>query len=94
MVIRAKAPGVEWKKSVALLFIDGLHDYRSVAADFHHFANQVQPGGFIAFHDYADYYPGVKQFVDELLVNAEYRKVAHVDSLIILQKVHEQNATN
>ena len=54
---------VDWDKPIAFLFIDGLHDYGNVSRDFHHFVPWVMAGGYIAFHDYADYYPGVKMLV-------------------------------
>ena len=78
---------VEWDKPIALLFIDGLHDYVNVAKDFWHFADWVLPGGYIAFHDYADYYPGVIAFVDELLETGKYIKTGKAESMIVLQKI-------
>jgi predicted O-methyltransferase YrrM len=77
---------VDWDRPIGLLFIDGLHDYSNVARDFGHFERWVKPGGFIAFHDYADYYPGVVAFVDELLVGGCYLEVDRALSLILLQK--------
>jgi glycosyltransferase involved in cell wall biosynthesis len=78
---------VSFKKPISLLFIDGLHDYVNVARDFFHFEPWVVSGGFIIFHDYADYYPGVKAFVDEILGSGEYREVHRVSSLIVIQKL-------
>jgi predicted O-methyltransferase YrrM len=77
---------VKWKKPVHMIFIDGLHDYPSVAKDFWHFSEWIVKGGYIAFHDYADYYPGVKAFVNELMESGEYTKVQQIDSLIVIQK--------
>ena len=77
---------VEWDKNIALLFIDGLHDYSNVARDFWHFANWVIPGGYVAFHDYSDYYPGVQAFVKELQETGAYRTVKKAESLMVLQK--------
>lgn len=77
---------VRWDKPISLLFIDGLHDYPNVARDFWHFSDWVKQGGYIAFHDYADYYPGVQAFVNELLNMGSYRKIQHVKSLIVIQK--------
>ena len=68
-VVKAKAPEVPWSKPIALLLIDGLHDYPSVARDFSHFAPSVAVGGYVAFHDYAGYFPGVVVFVDELIAS-------------------------
>jgi predicted O-methyltransferase YrrM len=78
--------GVVWNQPVSLLFIDHLHDYASVSHDFHHFAPHLVPGGFVAFHDYADYYPGVKAFVNELLASSAYEQVVCAGSMVLLRK--------
>jgi hypothetical protein len=80
------APDVEWSGPISLLLIDGLHDYGSIAQDFGHFQSYVVPEGFVAFHDYADYYPGVKAFVQEVLARGGYRQVALVGSMVVLNK--------
>lgn len=84
--IRSCSFEVEWDKPVCFLLIDGLHDYLNVARDFHHFEPWLVPGGFVAFHDYADYYPGVVTFVNGLLAGGLYRKAACAASLVVLQK--------
>jgi hypothetical protein len=89
---------VEWNQSICLLFIDGLHDYANVARDFYHFEHWVASGGFVAFHDYADYYPGVKVFVDELLAGGRYEKFHQALSMIVVRKavdadVHQRHCT-
>jgi predicted O-methyltransferase YrrM len=86
-VIKDNSWNVEWQKPISFLFIDGLHDYVNVAKDFYHFSNWVEKNGYVAFHDYADYFPGVKALVHELLNSDEYKKVCRVDSLIILKKL-------
>ena len=86
-IIKNNSYNVEWQAPVTLLFIDGLHDYINVSRDFAHFSNWIKPGGYIAFHDYADYFPGVKTFVHELLGTGNYRSVNNVDSLVIVQKL-------
>ncbi len=78
---------VVWQDPISLLFIDGLHDYPNVSRDFRHFSPFVRVNGYVAFHDYANYYPGVVAFVDELLSAGDYRKVELMDSLIVLQKM-------
>ena len=85
-IIRDHSCNIRWEQPVLLLFIDGLHDYANVSRDFYHFANRVSNGGYVAFHDYADYYPGVKKWVDELLKTKNYLKINNVGSLVILQK--------
>lgn len=85
-IIRSHSTDVIWDKPISLLFIDGLHDYPSVARDFWHFVKWIRPGGLIAFHDYADYYPGVKAFVNELLNNDGYKLLNRAKSLVVLEK--------
>ena len=78
---------VRWDdQPISLLFVDGLHDYANVARDFYHFEASIVPGGLVGFHDYADYFPGVKSFVDELLADGRYEQVCLVRSLMLLRK--------
>jgi hypothetical protein len=86
-IIHSHTCNVKWQKPISLLIVDGLHDYPSVARDFWQFADLLNTGGCVAFHDYADYYPGVQAFVDELLQTKTYRKIQRADSLIILEKL-------
>lgn len=76
---------VAWSTPIALLFMDGLHDYENVGRDFRQFSDWLRPGGYVAFHDYADYYPGVKKLVNELLQTGKYQKAAQVQSMMVLQ---------
>ncbi|HEY5988425.1 MAG TPA: glycosyltransferase [Streptosporangiaceae bacterium] len=85
-VHQGRSGEVELREPIGLLVIDGLHDYASVAADFRRFEPQVTHGGFIAFHDFAEYYPGVLTFVREVLRQGGFEQVAHVGSLIVLRK--------
>jgi hypothetical protein len=80
-----RSTDVAWSRPIGLLFIDGLHDYASVADDFHHFQQWLALGGYIAFHDYADYYPGVRKFVDELVSGGQFRRVQCARSMIVLR---------
>jgi glycosyltransferase involved in cell wall biosynthesis/predicted O-methyltransferase YrrM len=86
-VVRKRSYEVRWQGPIGLLFIDGLHDYANVARDFFHFEPWVATGGYVAFHDYADYYPGVRVFVDELLAAGGYRKVHRAGSLVVIEKL-------
>lgn len=62
---------------VDLVFIDGAHDYESVAADIAYASENLKPDGVIACHDYREaqgkydsrWDPGVTQAVDEYLEN-------------------------
>jgi Glycosyl transferase family 2/Methyltransferase domain len=84
--IQSRPAEAPWNRAIGFLLIDGLHDYPSVARDFHHFEGWIVPGGYVAFHDYADYFPGVRSFVNELMAENRYRKVAIAKSLIVLRK--------
>ena len=84
--IQQRSFDVQWDQPISLLFIDGLHDYANVARDFYHFEGNVVPGGYIAFHDYADYYIGVKTFVNELLARGDYEQVMLVQSMMLVRK--------
>lgn len=77
---------VEWDQPIGFLFIDGLHDYANVARDFLHFEAWLVAGGLAAFHDYAEYYPGVQQFVDELVREGSFQLAGRAGSLIVLAK--------
>lgn len=87
VLIKDYSYNIQWKDPIAFLFIDGLHDYPNVARDFWKFSSFVVPGGYIAFHDYAAYYPGVQAFVDEILAEGNYSKIHLAESLMVVQKV-------
>ena len=84
--VQSRSVDVQWDRPISFLFIDGLHDYPNVAKDFWHFHKSVRPGGVVAFHDYAEYYPGVMAFVDELLSLGDYRFLKKSNSLVVLEK--------
>jgi predicted O-methyltransferase YrrM len=81
----ARPADVEWSRPIAFLLVDGLHDYATVARDFAHFEPWLAPGALVAFHDYADYFPGVRRRVDELRADG-YRLVARAGSLVVLRR--------
>ena len=84
--VQASAPNVAWAEPICFLLVDGLHDYASVARDFKHFETFLADSALVAFHDYADYFPGVKAFVDELLGGGRYVFVEKSATLIVLRK--------
>lgn len=69
---------------VDLLLVDGLHDYPAVASDFAAFERALTPAARVAFHDYAEYFPGVVAFVDELVAAGGWEVEHAVDTLRIL----------
>jgi SAM-dependent methyltransferase len=53
-----------------LAFVDGAHDYDSVAADAIRVRDVLAPNGLILFHDYKHpSHPGVEQAVDDILLD-------------------------
>jgi len=84
--IQSYSFNVHWDSPIGFLFIDGLHDYVNVARDFYHFEPWLVSGGYVAFHDYAHYYPGVVTFVNEILASGNYQRISCAASLIVLQK--------
>lgn len=85
-IVQARAEDVPWSEPLCLLLIDGLHDYPNVLKDFSHFEGFLVDGALIAFHDYAEYFPGVPAFVDELVASGRYEAIARARSLIVLRK--------
>jgi Methyltransferase domain/Glycosyl transferase family 2 len=84
--VQQRSYEVRWNRPIGVLLIDGLHDYANVSRDFWHFEKHVVAGGYVAFHDYADYYPGVKALVHEVLATGRYRRVHLARSLMVVQK--------
>ena len=76
-----------WSGPIDLLLIDGLHDYAAVAADFAPFADHLRPGARVLFHDYADYFPGVVAFVDDLVAAGGWVEEAQSGSLKLLRRL-------
>lgn len=59
------------KMSVDFAYIDAAHDYESVRRDILAWLPRMKPGGLLAGDDY-EYWPGVRQAVDELLPGATH----------------------
>ncbi|HEX7705812.1 MAG TPA: class I SAM-dependent methyltransferase [Thermoanaerobaculia bacterium] len=77
---------VQWTDPISMLFIDGLHDYESVLADYGHFAPWVTGGGTIVFDDYDPSFPGVVRFVDGLLSSGAIRCESQSGKLLVTRK--------
>jgi predicted O-methyltransferase YrrM len=75
-----------WNLPVDFAFIDGLHDYEHVAADFDRVSARLRPGGVLAFHDCAPHFPGVQRFVQELVQTGGYTLSARANSLVVLTR--------
>jgi hypothetical protein len=86
-VVETRRTEAPWGRPVGLLVIDGLHDLASVRADYAAFEASLLPGALVAFHDYAEYFPGVRAFVGELLLSGDFEEVAREGTLIALRRV-------
>jgi hypothetical protein len=84
--IIASTADVHWQWPIAVLFVDGLHDYPNVARDGLAGEHAIADGGIAVFHDYAPHYPGVVTFVQELINTGRFSVMAHEGSLVALQK--------
>jgi glycosyltransferase involved in cell wall biosynthesis len=73
-----------WQRTSDLVLVDGRHDYAGVREDVERYAPRLAAGGYLLFHDYADYFPDVPRYVDELLMEADCEFVAQAGSLIAL----------
>lgn len=68
--------------------IDGDHSYEGCLRDWHSLRDLVTDK--VMFHDYHEYYPGVRRVVDNLLFgNPAWREYAHVGRLIVFERVKQ-----
>jgi predicted O-methyltransferase YrrM len=82
-----RAEEIGWTDTIDLLFVDGLHDYSSVASDFSHLGRWIRPGGLAAFHDCGDHFPDVKRLVGEVVASGTFRPVTQVGSVAVLERL-------
>jgi glycosyltransferase involved in cell wall biosynthesis/Flp pilus assembly protein TadD len=73
-----------WLRASQFVLVDGRHNYAGVSEDVAKYAPHVVPGGYLLFHDYADYCPDVQRFVNEMLLDeaCPFEFVAHTGTLI------------
>ena len=53
------------------IYVDGSHEYEDVKRDLELYLPKVKPGGFIAGHDYMEYFDGVQKAVFEVVGEPE-----------------------
>lgn len=70
------------KKPVGLIFIDALHDYDSVKADWEHAKQFLAEGATVMFHDYGKWH-GPTQVVDEAVQAGELEVVVQDETLVV-----------
>lgn len=68
VVKRAADVNGEIPEEIGMVFIDGLHDYENVKADFNKFAPKVKKDGYVVFHDWSPQYPDIQRVVNEALM--------------------------
>jgi len=79
-----------WREPIRLLFIDGLHTYEGVRADYADWTPFVVAGGVIALHDTFQW-DGPRRVVEETIVGArDTYLVGIVDSLTAVRKLPRQ----
>lgn len=79
--------GKNWVNGpIRLLFIDALHTYEAVKQDFETWSPFLIPGGGLIFHDYNDINPGVKQFVDELILAGIIAPLEEANGMLLARK--------
>lgn len=62
-----------WDSPLRLLWIDGDHTYRGATADFDNFANHLQPGSLVAFHDVLNRFEGpIRAFCERVLLSPAF----------------------
>ena len=77
----------DFDRPVELMFIDGAHDYASVALDFELWFPQVVEGGTIAFHDTVAW-DGPRRLVAQRVFGGAWaRRARFVDSTTVAEKV-------
>ncbi len=82
----------EFNEPIEFIFIDGLHDYGSVKADFEAWFPKVIEGGIMAFHDTTGW-PGPRRLVAEQLFKSQrFRKVRFVRSITYGEKTAPNTA--
>jgi hypothetical protein len=87
VAVREAGPPLRLPRPVRFLLVNHLHDYGSAATDLRRLEPQLSPDATVAFHNYADYWPGVRALVDELVASGRYAWADRVGSLAVLRRV-------
>lgn len=75
-----------WLDNVALVWIDGDHNYEQVKRDFEHWSMFTDT---VALHDTAGFHPGVQGVLVEALATGEWIVEKFVDSISVLKRVNK-----
>ena len=80
-----------FSRPVELIFIDGAHDYASVALDFELWFPRVVEGGTLAFHDTVAWEGPRRLVAQRVFRGAWARRASFVDSTTIAEKVRRNS---
>ncbi len=76
-----------YQGQVAILHIDGNHDYVHTKQDIEKWIDHVKPGGWVIFDDYHwPYGDGPKQAVDEYIVQSSHECAFVIDRVMFVRK--------
>jgi len=78
---------VNWSGTIDLLLIDSNHGYEDAARDLGHFEEFIATGSYVFFHDYHESWPGIVQFVDEIIKSGRYADEGRTGSLKVVRKL-------
>jgi MMP 1-O-methyltransferase len=93
-VMTSAAAARDFTEPVELIFIDGAHDYASVALDFELWFPKVIDGGTLAFHDTVAW-EGPRRLVAERVFRGRWARHARcVDSTTVARKVAENSVVD
>lgn len=86
LVMTSQQASKRWKKYIKFLFIDGLHDYKSVQSDIAYWSPFVVRGGVIAFHDGFCGQKGVEQAITKhIFPRHDIVDIATVSSIVSVE---------
>lgn len=72
-------------RKICILFIDGNHEYEWVKHDFEAFRPHMVDAGTVVFHDYHLSFPGVRQYVDEAILDEKVVPTFRCGTLLACQ---------
>jgi predicted O-methyltransferase YrrM/glycosyltransferase involved in cell wall biosynthesis len=82
----------KFTEPIELIFVDGLHEYESVKADFEAWFPKVIEGGIMAFHDTTGWAGPRKVVTEQLFKSRHFKKVRFVRSITYGEKTAHNTA--
>ena len=78
--VRADSRSYDWNRPLAVLHLDGDHEYEAVGADLERYTPHIAPGGIIVVDDYDSGHVGVVRAIHELLAQRSDLSVVGVNN--------------